>query len=132
MLLGSLGEREQAVESRHDVGVGLNLRYVRLHIGDKLGEESGFEREYLLVGTHYLLLVLLQLLGYVAFGVGKRLLAYPLLWHLVFVRVAHLKIVAEHVVVAHLQRLYAGLLRFLLLYFQQIVASAARDGAQLV
>ena len=132
VLLGSLCEREQTVETRHDVGVGLNLRYVRLHIGDKLGEETGLEHQNLLVGTHNLLLVLLQFLGDVALGVGKRLLAYPLLRHLVLIRVAHLKIVAEHVVVAHLQRLYAGLLRLLLLNLQQIVATAARDGAQLV
>ena len=44
---------------------------------------------------------------------------------MILVGVSHLKIVAEHVVVAHLQRAYACLFGFALLQLKQIVLAGA-------
>ena len=62
----------------------------------------------------------------------KCLLADPLLRHLVLERIAHLKIVAEHIVESHLQGWYSRALALALLYLQQIVLAVAGDGAQVV
>ena len=115
MLLGCFGKGEHTVETGYDVGVDLYLRYKLCHIGYQLHEEAGLKRQYLLVGSHYLLLILLKLLGDVALGTGKGLLSNPFLRHLVLVRVAHLEVVAEDIVVAHLKRLDARLLCLFLL-----------------
>ena len=51
---------------------------------------------------------------------------------MVLIRVAHLQIVAEDIVVAYLQRLDAGLFGLALLQLQQIVLARVGDAAQLV
>ncbi len=132
VLVGSLGERQQAVETCRHRGVDLYVGNIGLHVGNKLAEETCLERQDLLVGTHDLLLILLQLLGDVTLSLGERLLAHPLWRHLVLIGVAHLKIISKHVVVAHLERGNARALRLALLDLQQVVASVARDLPQLV
>ena len=91
-----------------------------------------FQCQYLVLRTENLLLVLLQFLGNVAFGIGKGLLAYPLCRHFVLMRVAHFDVITEDIVVAYLQ---AGNLRQLtlaLLYLQQIILTGVGYLAQLV
>ena len=73
-----------------------------MHGRNELVEEACFENQDFLVGTHNLLFIFFQLLRDVSLGVGQCLLAHPLGGDLVFIRVAHLKIIAKHVVVAHL------------------------------
>ena len=62
----------------------------------------------------------------------KRLLADPLLRHLVLERIAHLKIVAEDIVESHLQGWYSRALALALLDLQQVVLAVAGYGAQVV
>ena len=121
VLVGSLGERQQAVETCRHRGVDLYVRNIGLHVGNKLVEETCLERQNLLVGTHDLLLILLQLLSDVTLSLGERLLAHPLWRHLVLIGVAHLKIISKHVVVAHLERGNARALRLALLDLPQLV-----------
>ena len=102
VLGGRLSKGHEAVESGRDVGIDLYLWDILLHGRNELVEEACFENENFLVGTHNLLFIFFQLLRDVSLRVGQRLLAHPLGGHLVFIRVAHLKIIAKHVVVSHL------------------------------
>ena len=79
-----------------------------------------------------LLLVFLQFLGNIALGIGKGLLAYPLCRHLVLMRVAHLDVVAENIVVAYLQTGNLCQFALALLYLQQIILAGVGNPAQLV
>ena len=132
VLLGGLGKREQTVEVGQQVGVDLYLRNKLLHGQHQLVEELCFERQNLVLGTENLLLVLLQLLGDVALGLGQRLLAHPFLRHQVLIRITHFQVVAEDVIVAYLQALYARQLGLALLNLQQVVLAAVGNVAQLV
>ena len=115
MLLGCFGKGEHTVETGYDVGIYLYLWNKLGHISNEFHEETCLKRENLLVGSHYLLLIFLKLLGDVALGIGKCLLAYPLLWHLVFVCVAHFEVIAKHIIISYLKALYACLLSFFFL-----------------
>ena len=132
VLLGRLGSRQQTVEASNDVGVLLHLRYELLGCLDELVEQLLLQRQDAVLGAKYLLLILLQLLRDVTLGLGQRLLAHPLLRHLVFIRVAHLEVVAEDVVVAYLQRRNARLLSLALLNLQQVVLARVGNAPQLV
>ena len=132
VLLCRLGKAEQAVYACQDGGVGLHLLYKRLYGDDEFVEDTCLEREYLLFGTQNLLFVFFQFLGDIALGLHQRLLAHPLLWHAVLIRVSHLEIVAKHVVIANLQRLDACLFGFAVLYLQQVVLTAVGDMSQFV
>ena len=132
VLLGCLGKAQQAVQVCQQVGVDLYLRNELLHGQHQLIKQPRLQRQYLVLGTQNLFLVFLQLLRDVALGLCQGLLAHPLLRHLVLVGVAHFEVVAEDVVVAYLQALYARLLCLALLNLQQVVLTTVGDVAQLV
>ena len=132
VFLRRFGEGQQAVDFSHQGGVGLDGRYVLLHGFNKLAEELSFERKDFVFRPEDFLLVFLQLLSDVTFGLRQCLLAYPVVRHLVLERVAHFKVIAENVVVTYLERGYAGGLSLALLYLQQILLAAGGYASQLV
>ena len=78
------------------------------------------------------LFIFLQLWSDVAFAICKRLLANPVLRHLVLVCVSYLKIIAKHIVETYLQTLNARYLTLPLLNLEQIVFSRECYLAQFV
>ena len=132
VLLGALSKGEEAVELCQERRIALDGCDVGREGCDELVEEHGLEAEDAFLGTHYLVLVLLEFLCDVSLGLRERLLAYPVRRHLVAVGVAHLEVVAEDVVVAYLQALYAGLLYFALLHFEQVALPLVGDVSQFV
>ena len=132
ILLGSFGKRQQTVQMGNDIGVDLYLRNIFLHTQNQVVEELGFERQDTVFGAQNLLFIFLQFLRDVALGLCQCLLAHPVGRHLVLVRIAHLQIVAKHIVVTYLQRRDARLLSLAFLYFQQVVLTAIGYLAQLV
>ena len=127
-----LRETQEAIEVRNDIGVNLNLRNELLHILHKLVEKLRLEDDNLLVGAQDLLLVFLQFGRYVSLSLSQCLLANPVGRNLILKGVAHFKVIAEDVVVAHLQRTDARLLRLTLLNLQEILLSVVPDGAEVV
>ena len=121
VLLSRLGSTQQAVQMSNDVGILLHLRNILLGRYDQVGKQLLLQRQYLVLCTQYLLFIFLQLLRDVALCLCQRLLAHPLLRHLVLIRVAHLQVVAEDVVVAYLQRGDARLGGLTLLNLQEVV-----------
>ena len=101
-------------------------------MGDDVGIDALFDHQHLLLGPEDLLLVFLQLLGDVAFGIGKGLLADPALGHLVLMGVAHFDIVAEDVVVADLERRDARRLALAMLDACQVILAVERNAARVV
>ena len=132
VLLGRLGKRQQTVEMSNDIRVDLYLRNKLLHTQNQVVEELRLERQNAVFCTQDLLLILLQLLCYIALGLRQRLLAHPFCRHLVLIRVAHLEIIAKHVVIAYLQRRDARLLSLTLLNLQQIVLTTISNLSQFV
>ena len=126
------GKGEQAVQPCYLVRIDLNGRNELAQRLYQLCIELCFQYQYLVLRTENLLLVLLQFLGNVAFGIGKGLLAYPLCRHLVLMRVAHLDVVAENIVVAYLQTGNLCQFALALLYLQQIILAGVGNPAQLV
>ena len=126
------GKREQTVDFGEQRSVKLDCRHKLRHGKNQIIVDFLLQSQNFLFGTHNLLLILLQLLGYVAFGVDKRLFANPVLRYLVAVGVAYLNVVPENVVEAHFQRRDAGFKALALLQFQKIVASFICNVAQLV
>ena len=116
----------------NQVGVGLYLLDILLGIHNEVVEEFCLQREYLLLGTEYLLLVFLQFLGDVSLGLSKSLLAYPLLRHLFLIGVSHLKVISEDIVISYFQTCYTSLFHFALLYLQEIVLTVIGNAAELV
>ena len=132
VLLCRLGSTEQTVQMGNDIGILLHLGNELLGSNHQVHEKLLFQREYFVLCTQYLFFVFLQLLGDVALSLCQRLLAHPLLRHLVLIGVAHLQVVAEDIVIAYLQRIDARLLGFALLNLQQIVLARIGNTAQLV
>ena len=132
VLAGTLSEGEQAIELGEERGVILYGRDEGCEGRDELFEELGFEAEDAFLRTHNLVFVLLEFLGDVTLGLGQRLLANPVLRHLIAVRITHLEVVAKHVVVADLQALDARRLYLSLLHLQQVALALIGYLAQLV
>ena len=132
ILLSSFGKRKQTIQMRNDIGIDLDLWDKGLHIHDEVVEETRLQRENLILSPQNLLLVLLQFLRDIALRLGQRLLAHPFRRHLFLIRIAHLQIVAKHVVIAYLQRRDTRLLSLALLYLQQIALAVIRNAAQVV
>ena len=132
VLLSRLGKGEQTVEPGHEVGVDLYLGDKLLYGGHQVGKEPCFQSEDAVFGSENLLLILLQFLGDIAFGLCEGLLAHPVGGHLVLVRVPHFEIIAEHIVVANLQAGDTRLFDFPLLDLEQVVLAAVGYLAQLV
>ena len=122
----------EAVELGDDGAIVLDSRDILGHGRYQFIEQAALDDEYFLLGTQDFFLIFLEFLCHIALGIDQRLLANPLLGHLVLVGVAHLDIVAEHVVVGNLQTRDARLLTQGALHRYQIVLAAARDVAQFV
>ena len=103
VFFGRLGSREQTVEVGDDIGILLHLRNILLGKDDEFVEQLSLQRENLILSTQNFLFIFLQLLRDIALCLSQRLLTHPLLWYLVLIRVAHLQIIAEDVIVAYLQ-----------------------------
>ena len=88
-------------------------------------EQASLDDEYLLLGTQDFFLIFLEFLCDVALGVDERLFAYPFCGNFVLVGVAHLDVVAKHVVVGNLQARNTGLIAQCALHGHQIVLAAA-------
>ena len=132
VLFGGFGKTKQAVEPRHHVGIDLYLGDKLLRSRNQFVEKAFFQRLNFLVGTQYSLLIFLQFLRDVAFGLGQSLLAHPLFGHLILIRVAHFEVVTKHVVVANFKAADACCLGFALLNVDEEIASATRYVAQFV
>ena len=115
------GEGEEAVELCYGVGVLLKHGYELACPLDELGVELVFEGGYLFFCSEDFLLILFEFLCDVSLGLGECLLAYPFGWYEVLVGVAHFHVVAEDVVEADLEALYACGLCFSLLYLEEVV-----------
>ena len=110
-----------------------------MYLGDKLlhreyqiVEEFGLKTEYLIFCTQNLLFVLLQFLGNITLCLSQGLLANPLLRHHFLIGVTHLKIVAEHIVIAYLQTLNTSLSSLAFLNLQQIVLTTIGNVSEFV
>ena len=91
------------------------------NIAHQFGKEACFEFKNAVLRAQYLVFILLQLLRDVAFSLCKRLLSNPRLRHLVLIRIAHLDVVAKHVVKANLEAWNARSVTLALLYLHQII-----------
>ena len=132
VLLCHLCKRQQTVQMGNDIGIDLNLRDKSLHIQNQVIEKTSLQRENLILCTQNLLFILLQFLRDIALGLGQRLLAHPFCRHLILIDIAHLQIIAKHIVVAYLQRGNTCLFGLSLLYLQQIILSTVGNISQFV
>ena len=126
------GKTEQAVELRHHIGIDLHLRHKPAQRKHQLRIEPVLNDLYLLFRRQDSLLIFFEFGGDISLGTDECLLAYPVLRHYVLVVVAHLKIVAEAIVVAYLQTLDTCLLRLALLDTEQVFLSVVVYIAQRV
>ena len=97
-----------------------------------VGEELLFEGEDLVLGVQHLALVILQLGGGEALGVGQGLLAFVVGGREVQVGARDFDVVAEYVVEAHLERLDAGALALAGFDLGDVLAAVPAEVAQLV
>ena len=84
----SIGEREQAVEACYLIGINLYGRDVFIEGKYEVVIESCLECRYLVLCTENLLLILLEFLGDGWLCIDQGLFANPVLWDIVFVRIA--------------------------------------------
>ena len=126
------GKRQEAIQLRQHLGIQLHLRHPFAEREHQLLIQAVLDDLYPLLGGGDLLLVLLQLVGDVALCAHQRLLANPLGRHLLLVGVAYLQIIAEDVVEAYLQALYARALDLALLNLYQVVLAIGLDSTQFV
>ena len=122
----------EAVKLGNDGAIVLDSRDILSHSGHQFIEQATFNDKDFLLGTQDFFLIFLEFLSHIALGIDKRLLAYPLLGHFVLVGVAHLDIVAEHIIICYLEAGNTRLVAQLALHGHQIVLAAARDVAQFV
>ena len=132
VLIRSLGKRQETVHTGDEIGIDLNLRDILLHGSNQLIEKSCLQNQDLLIGTENLLLVFLEFLGNISLGLRQRLLADPLLRHLVLEGISHLQIISEYIIISYLQTADARLLDLPLLNLQKIILAMTADGAQIV
>ena len=131
-LAGQPSEGLQAVDARHHGRVAQHRRQRTADKCHDLGIDALLQHEHLLFGAEDLLLVLLELLGDVTFGIGEGLLANPRRRDFLLVGVADLDIVAEDVVVADFERRNARGLAFALLNARKVILAVERDAPQVV
>ena len=103
-----------------------------MHRHHQIVEKLGLKGKYLILCTQYLFLVFLQFLRDVALCLCQRLLAHPLLGHLILIGITNFEVVAEHIVVTDFQRRNTSLFCLSLLNLQQIVLTAIGNITQLV
>ena len=131
-LFGQCGKGVVAVEVGERLRVALQLADAlcrRLHEG---AVDAGFEHDDAVFRAEDFLFVFFEFLRDVALCTDERLLANPFFRHKLLVGVAHLHIVAEHVVETDFQTLDAGALDFAFLHAEQVVLAGALDVPQFV
>ena len=121
MLCRCDGKGDKAVQFGYGSGILLKRFDELLHILHQFRVELGLKSQDALLGSEDFLLIFLQLLGDISLRLCQCLLAYPVRGHLVLERIAHLQIVAEHIIEAHLEAHDACALHFALLQLQQVV-----------
>ena len=128
-----LGQRAQRVQPRDAVGGLLDAVDVRRNHVAYLAEVAVFEVVYPVLRRQERIFELLQLLREVALVRYKRLLAYVVGGDVFKPRgFRHVDIVAEHLVVADLELLYARALALALLQLRDHLRAVVADVAQLV
>ena len=127
-----MGKGVEAVEHRERSGVALEEGNEAKGVLCEFVVKAGLKRQDSVLRTEDFLLIFLQLLGNVALGLGKRLLANPFGRHVVLIRVAHLNIITEDIVETNLQTGNARLLTLTLLHLQEVILTRSRNGAQVV
>src|SRR5262249_57066330 len=110
----------------------LNARRLRRDHAAQLLEDLELALEDPLVGAEHLLFVFLQRRGDEALAAGNRLLAVVIRRNGVQVRLRDFDVVAEHAVVADLQRVDAGPRPLALFELGDHLLAAAADRAQVV
>ena len=86
-----------------------------------------FEGGDTLLSAEDLLLVFLKLGEDVSLGIGQGLFARPVLGHLVFVGGAHLDVVAEDIIIGHLERRNARAFALASLELKQVILAVGRE-----
>ena len=127
-----LGQAVQAVQLRECCSVALergNQCASRLH---QFREDAVLQYLNFLLSPENFLLIFLEFLCDVAFGLGQRLFAHPFGGHVVAVGVAHLYVVAKHIVETDFQTGYARQFALALLEAEQVVLARGGEMAQFV
>ena len=91
-----------------------------------------FEGGDTLLCAEDLLLVFLELGEDVSLGISQGLLARPVLGHLIFVGGAYLDVVAEDIIIGHLERRDARAFALASLELKQVVLAVGREATQLI
>ena len=94
---------EQAVELCRYVSIGLHHGHVLDQGEHQFLIDAILYDRYTVVGSYDLILQILKFGRYIPLGICQCLLACPLLGNAIFVRIAHLQVVSEHVVESYLQ-----------------------------
>ena len=133
VLHGGLGQRAQRIQPRDAVGGLLDAVNICCDHVAYLAEVAVFEVVYPVLRCQERVFKLLQLLGEIALVRDKRLLAYVVGGDVFKPRgFRHVNIVAEHLVVADLELLYARALALTLLQLRDHLGAVVADVAQLI
>ena len=127
-----LRQRSQYIQLSNGVGGALDAVQLCTDAFQQFVKQAAFQRDEPLVRTKNFAFQLLQLLRDVPLAGGEGLLADIGLRHKVFIGVAHLNKVAEHMVIADFQLWNAGLLPQTGFQLCQNALGVIADGAQLV
>ena len=132
ILPGGQGKRNQHIEGGQHAGILLNMAHILSHKGYQVGKQLLLQHLQAALGSQNFLFVHFKLFGDIALGIHQGLLAYPLGWHLVLMCIAHLQVVAKHLIVGNFQRADAGALYLPVAYLHQVVLAGISDAAQLI
>ena len=127
-----LRQRSQHVQLCNSVGGALDAVQLGADAFQQFVKQAALQRDEPLVRAKNFAFQLLQFLRDVTLAGGEGLLADVSLRHKVFVGVAHLDEVAEHMVIAYFQLGDAGLLPQTGFQLRQHALGVIADGAQLV
>src|SRR5919197_272503 len=127
-----LAERREDVECRERARGRLNPRRFGRDSRDQTVEDLEFALEDALVGAEHLLFVLFERRRDEALTASDRLLAVIVARHRAKIRLRHLDVVAEHAVVADLQRSDPGPRTLVLLHLGDDLLAGAADRSQFV
>ncbi len=116
-------EARKDVETGEDAAVVLNHDYVRLNLSNQFRIYLSLKHIYPVFRTKNLLLVLLEFLCYVSFGVDQSLLSDPLRRDDILESVADFEVISEDIVEAYLQGRYSRPFRLTLLEVEEIILS---------
>ena len=117
---------------RNDIRVQLHLRHPFAESEHQFLIESVLNNLYLLFGSSDFLLVGFEFVGYITLGVDESLFSDPLGWHLFFVCVTHLKVIAEYIIVSYFKALNTSPFYLALLYLEQVFLPVGLNSAQFV